>query len=140
LLSCLGASAGVFVAAWGSRVLVGLMSSPGQAVLVDVSLDAPVLAFTIGMATITGILFGLVPAWRTVRGDAQDIIRPSSRGTASGHSRFGLGKALVIGQIALALVSITAAGLLLGSWIRLTTLDPGFRRDHVLPDGYRHSP
>ena len=66
------------------------------------------------------------------RADPHATLKPLGRGIIEGHSRFRLGKALVVGQIALSLVSITGAGLLLASWVRLATLDPGYDRDRVL--------
>jgi predicted permease len=59
-------------------------------------------------------------------------MKAQGRGTIEGHTRLSIGKALVVGQIALSLVLVAAAGLLLGSWRKLLTVDPGFRRDHVL--------
>jgi predicted permease len=101
-------------------------------VSLDLGVDQRVLLFTIGVTTFTGLLFGLVPAWRAGRVDPQTAMKAQGRGVAEGHRRFGLGKTLVVAQVALSLVLIVGAGLLLGSWRRLATLDPGFRRDQIL--------
>jgi predicted permease len=137
LLSLLGAAAGVLVAVPGSRALVAMMSAPRHAVSLDLSPDARVLAFTALVGTLTGVLFGLAPAFRAMRVDPHAALKPSAHGAGAlwaydGRSRFRAGKALVVGQIALSLVAVVGAVLLLGSWRRLATLDPGFRRDHVL--------
>src|SRR5262249_52780113 len=97
--------------------------------------DMSVLAFTLAVAALTGALFGLAPAWRASRVDPHMVMKPQGRGVAEGHSRFGLGKALVVAQIALSLVMIAGAGLLIGSWRRLATVDPGFRSEGVLLAG-----
>lgn len=132
ILSLLGALLGVGVAGWGSRVLVQLLSSQGRILPLDVTPDATVLGFATAVAVLTGVLFGLVPAWRAVRTDPQDSLKPGGRGSVTGYSRFGVGKGLVTAQIALSLVMITGAGLLLGSWRRLASLSPGFESEGVL--------
>jgi len=132
LLATLGAALGIAFATWGSRLLVRLLSRTDRVVSLDLGVDQRVLLFTIGVTTFTGLLFGLAPAWRAGRVDPQTAMKAQGRGVAEGHSRFGLGKTLVVAQVALSLVLIVGAGLLLGSWRRLATLDPGFRRDQVL--------
>jgi putative ABC transport system permease protein len=132
LLSSIGAALGIAFAAWGSRLLVKLLSRSDQAISLDLGADTRVLLFTIGVATVTGLLFGLMPAWRAGRVDPQVAMKAQGRGVAEGHSRFGLGRALVVAQVALSLVLIVGAGLLLGSWRKLATVDPGFRPQQVL--------
>jgi len=132
LLSSIGAILGIAFAAWASRVLVKLLSRSDQAIALDLGADLRVLLFTIGVATLTGLLFGLVPAWRAGRVDPQSAMKAQGLGVAEGHSRFGMGKALVVVQVGLALVLIVGAGLLLSSWRKLVTVDPGFRRNQVL--------
>ena len=98
----------------------------------DLSVDRRVLAFTLTVAVATGLLFGLAPAWRATHIDPQVALKANGRGIVEGHSRLAIGKLLVVGQIALSLVLVIGAGLLLGSFRNLTTLDPGFQRDGVL--------
>jgi predicted permease len=132
LLAGFGALVGVVFARWGSRLLVSMLSTGPFAVSLDLDADARVLAFTLTIAVATGILFGLAPAWRSARIDPQAALKTGGRGVVEGHSRFTVGKALVTGQIALSLVLVMGAGLLLGSFRRLATFDPGFRREGVL--------
>jgi putative ABC transport system permease protein len=132
LLSFLGAALGSAFAFSGGRLLVGLMTLRGRAIVIDLRPDAKIFLFTTAIAVATGLLFGLVPAWRSGHVDPQAAIKSQGRGVAEGHSRFRIGKMLVAAQVALSLVLITGAGLLLGSWQKLATLDPGFRRDGVL--------
>ena len=115
----------------GKRDPVGLLSTRDTGVWLDVSIDGRVLAFTLAVATATALLFGLAPAWRATRVDLQTAMKASD-GAAGDRSRHAALKALVIGQIALSLVLVLGAGLLLGTFRTLMTLDPGFRRDGVL--------
>jgi predicted permease len=106
LLSLVGAALGVPFAAWGSRILVSFLSRRNQLVPLDLAPDLSVLLFTSAVGVLVGVLFGLAPAWRAVNVDPNAVMKPSGRGIAEGHSRFGLGKALVVAQIALSLAMI----------------------------------
>jgi predicted permease len=132
LLSLLGAAGGVIFADWASDLLVGYLSTGGEAVWLDVSLNARVLGFTAAAAVATALLFGLAPAWRSTRIEPQAAMKANDRSIAEGHSRFTPGKALVVGQITISLALVVAAGLLLGSFRKLANLDPGFRSEGVL--------
>jgi putative ABC transport system permease protein len=131
LLSLFSTVLGLVFAVLGTRVLVGFMS-PRLLLALDLTPDRTVLAFTAAVGAMTGLIFGVAPAWRSVRIDAQIAMTPAGRGVTEGHSRFTLGKGIVIGQVAMSLVAVAIAGLLLGSWRRLATLDTGFRSEHVL--------
>ncbi len=134
LLSIAGALLGIVFAHWGARLLVSFLSSSvyqENKVFLDLSIDSRVLAFAIGVAIFTGLLFGLAPAWQGTLVDPQSAMKANSRSVAHG-GRFHLGKALVVVQVALSLVLVAGAGLLLATFVRLETLDPGFERDHVL--------
>ncbi len=132
LLSAAGAILGILFSQWSSRLLVSLLSKRSEPVFLDLTMDVRILAFTIGIAIATALLFGIAPALRSTRVQPHSAMKANSRGTIEGRSRFNLGKALVIGQLALSLVLLVAAGLLLGSFLKLANLDPGFRQDHVL--------
>ena len=132
LLSLLGAVVGLLLAAAATRLMVRYMTTRGGAVWLDLSVDGRVLAFTLVVATATAVLFGLVPAWRSARVDPRSAMKAGERSIVEGHSRFGVGKALVVGQIALSLVLVVGAGLLLSTFRRLATLDPGFEPAGVL--------
>ncbi|HET8657066.1 MAG TPA: ABC transporter permease, partial [Longimicrobiaceae bacterium] len=132
LLSLAGAAVGVVFAIWATGILVGFISAGEDRVWLDLTLDGRVLAFTAAVAIVTGVVFGLAPAWRATRVDAQAAMKAADRTIAEGHSRFTAGKALVVVQITLSLVLVMSAGLLLGSFRKLATLDPGFRSQGVL--------
>lgn len=132
LLTGLGAIAGVFFAKWSSSLLVQLLSSGRNPVALDVPIDARVLLFTTGVATTTALLFGVAPAWRATRINPQEAMRANARGVVSGGTRLSAGKMLVIGQVALSLVLVVGAGLLLGTFNRLSSMNPGFVSENVL--------
>jgi predicted permease len=131
LLSFIGAALGLVFARWANSLIVGLLNQGRAAVVLDLSLDLPVLAFTMAVAAATGILFGIVPAWRSGQVDPQDAMRRAGRGTV-GNTRHTVQRTLVAGQLALSLVLVVAAGLLMGSFRRLNGTDPGFNRHGVL--------
>lgn len=134
VLAAAGAIVGLAVASVGTRGLVALITTPGASgtVSLDLALNGRLLAFTILVATVTVMLCGLVPAWRATRLSAQAAMKSQSRGIVEGHTRFRLGKALVVVQVALSLVLVVSAGFLVGSFRNLTHLDPGFDAQGVL--------
>jgi putative ABC transport system permease protein len=132
LFAVAGATLGALFAQWGSHLLVGLLSSTAGQVFFDLTINARVLAFTAAVSAAAVLLFGLAPAWRGTRADPQAAMKVSARGLAEGQSRFSLGKALVIAQVAVSLVLVVGAALLLSTFRNLATLDPGFDRDRVL--------
>jgi predicted permease len=132
LLALLGSALGAVFARWASGFMVGLLANRTNQVWLDLGLDLRVLGFTMGVATLTGILFGLVPAWRATRVAPQSALQAQGRGADAGPGRWAITKGLVVGQVALSLVLLVAAGLLLRSFQKLATLDPGFQRQGVL--------
>lgn len=132
LLAAIGAVLGVLFARWSSALLVQMLSTRRQTVVLDLSTDYRLLGFTVAVAMVTAILFGLAPAWRSTRVDPQLAMRANGRGVLEGGTRFTLGKALVLGQMALSLVLVLGAALMLRTFHTLATIDPGFRREGVV--------
>ena len=131
VLSGLGAVAGLAVGWAGVRGLVALSPQqiPGMA---DASLNPAVMAFTMSLAVLTGLVFGLVPALTVLRGSMSAVLKDdSARGSAS--KRTGLTRsALVVVETALALMLLIGAGLLVKSFLRLNDVNPGFSSERVL--------
>ncbi|HEY6266727.1 MAG TPA: ABC transporter permease [Candidatus Acidoferrum sp.] len=143
-LSLAGALLGLAFAFWGSRLLVLLMTQ-GNLFLVslDLSPDLRVLSLTVSVAILTGILFGLAPAWRCSREDPASVLQQNARSMSGGTGK--LSKALIITQVALSLVLLLGAGLLVRSFERLRSVDLGFQKESVLevrlnpkPGGYQN--
>jgi putative ABC transport system permease protein len=131
LLAITGGALGLIVAAWATTLLVKL--SPGNIPLVEtIHIDGPVLAFTLGLSVFTALLFGIFPALEASRADVNEGLREGARGQTQGTQRGRVLNALVVAQFALAVVLLVGAGLLLRSFSRLMSTDPGFRADHVL--------
>jgi predicted lysophospholipase L1 biosynthesis ABC-type transport system permease subunit len=102
LLALLGGAAGSLLAVWGVRVLVGIFDSDSA---LPLSPDGRVLIFTIAISLLTGIVFGLVPALRTLKVHVSPALKDASRTTPEKGSRSGWGKALIVGQVALSLLA-----------------------------------
>ncbi|MEO7084746.1 MAG: ABC transporter permease [Gemmatimonadaceae bacterium] len=132
LLSLGGALVGMMFARWGSRLLVTLLSAAGNQISLDLALDQRVLGFSIGVAVLTGFAFGLAPAWRSSRVPPSAALKASGRGVVAGQRRFNAGQVLVVAQIAISLTLVVGAGLLLGTFQRLSTINPGFKPESVL--------
>lgn len=131
LLSSLGAAVGLAIAWAGTRLLVNLTPDILPRAT-EIGLDARVLAFTAAIAVLTGILFGLVPAIQMARTDLNSALREGGRGNSMGFRRNSLRSVLVVGEVALALVLLSGAGLLMRSFYRLEGVDPGFDPHDVL--------
>jgi len=132
LLSSIGAILGVVFAQWASRLLVRFLSTTNANVVLDLSIDIRVLAFTTAVAIGTGILFGLAPAWQGTRVDPHFAMKANARGVVESQAGFSLGKILVASQVALSLVLLIGAGLMLKTFAKLATLDTGFDKKQVL--------
>jgi putative ABC transport system permease protein len=131
VLSVLGAAGGLALGLAGVRGLIALSARqiPGTA---DASLQPAVLAFTMTLAVVTGLIFGLVPALTVLRGNTNAVLKEdTARGSAG--KRTGFTRAtLVIVETALALVLLVGAGLLIKSFVRLQDVNPGFSSERVL--------
>ncbi len=143
-LSLAGALLGLAFAFWGSRLLVALMTQGSLfPVTLDVSPDLRVLSLTASVAILTGILFGVAPAWRSSREDPATVLQQNARSLSSGTGK--LSKALIITQVALSLVLLLGAGLLARSFEKLRSIDLGFQKESLLeitlypkPGGYQN--
>jgi len=132
LLSSMGAVLGVLFAQWASRMLVQFLSTSTSNVVLDLSIDIRVLAFTTAVAIATGILFGLAPAWQGTSIDPHWAMKANARGVVESHARLSLGKMVVAAQVALSLVLLIGAGLMLKTFAKLATVDTGFDKNQVL--------
>ncbi len=138
LLSLLGGAAGILVASFGTEALIAITPEAIPR-MTEASFDGRVLLFTLGSATLTGILMGLVPAWQATKFDVQSVLKDGGR-NASG-ARATMRHALVVAEVAIAVVLLVSAGLLLNSFARLLRVNPGFNPNQILtmrvglPDG-----
>jgi putative ABC transport system permease protein len=132
MLSAIGSGAGLMVAAWGSRALVALLSTRTSQVALDLSTDWRVFAFAAAVGTLTGLLFGVVPAIRGTRLSPADALRDTSRGIVSGGSRLSIGHGLVALQVALSFVLVLGSALFVRTFVDLANQGMGFNADRVM--------
>jgi predicted permease len=131
LLSLGGAAAGVMLAHWTIPALLAL-SPRDLPVAVDVRIDATVLLVTIGLAVLTGVLFGLVPALSLSRHDLIEAFRDDGTRATAGRRSGWTRQALVAGEVALCMVLLVSAALLVQTFVKMRSIDPGFDPRGVL--------
>jgi predicted permease len=132
LLALAGGCLGFLIAAWGTRVSMGMLPA-GLPRAKNIGIDGSVLMFTSAVSVLSGILFGLVPALKTSRTDLQETLNQGGRG-GSGIQHRTQGTLVVI-ETALALVLLIGAGLLIRSLTQLWKVDPGFDPANVITFG-----
>jgi putative ABC transport system permease protein len=129
LLALCGGTLGVLLAAWAVPPLLTL-SPPDISSFNDIGLNREVLGFSVVLSVLSGILFGLAPAWQASGACLNESLREGERGSSGGRGR--IRSALVISEVGLSLVLLIGAGLLVKSFSRLMHVDPGFDPEHVL--------
>jgi putative ABC transport system permease protein len=129
-LALVGGSAGLLLAHWGTSLLLSLR--PTALELGAIQIDGHVLLFVFGISLVTGVVFGLTPAWSAVRADVSESLKQGARTTTMSNSGQQLRRLLVTGEIALALVLLVGAGLLIKGFARLRSVDSGFNPANVL--------
>jgi predicted permease len=134
ILSLAGAAGGVALAEAGLRLLVAANPDaiPRAA---GVAIDAPVLLFTLGVAVLTGLVFGLAPLAHLTARSMNASLKESGARTTAGTAKTRTRNALVVGEVALAVVLVVGAGLLLRSFWNLMQVDPGFDRSRLVTFG-----
>jgi putative ABC transport system permease protein len=138
LLALIGGVAGVALAGFATDALIAITPEDIPR-LTEASLDSRVLIFTLVIATLTGVVMGLLPAGQASRLDLQAALKEGGRNLTGG--RAAVRSALVVAQVAIAVVLLIGAGLLMNSFARLLRVDPGFDAEHLLtlrvglPDG-----
>jgi predicted permease len=130
IISLIGGALSLLLATWGVKFISrGLFSElPGA----KVSLDFGVFGFALLCSALTGLIFGTVPAWLASRADVNQALRENVRGSSAGRSHQRLRSALIVGEVAFALILLTGAGLFLRGLQRFANLDPGWRVDGLL--------
>lgn len=135
VLSIAGGAVGLAFAAVALRVGVKVLPETLPRIN-EIGLDWRVVGFALGVAVLTGIVCGLVPAFTAIRTNVNDTLKEGGRTGSSGGGHTRLRSALVIGEVAIALVLLAASGLLLRSFEKMREVDLGFRPDHTLVASY----
>lgn len=132
LLALLAGGLGLLLAHWGRKALWAMRPAVMEQAVLDLSLDARVLSFTLGVATLTGIIFGLAPALYASRPSLGLALKDRTSVRSHANRWFSLRNALVMGQVALSLVALAGAGLFLRSLQQALRIDPGFETRNML--------
>jgi putative ABC transport system permease protein len=112
--------------------LLLFLAPPGIPRLQEVSLNGTVLGFTAALGLLTGLAFGLWPAWHAARAEVAEDLKESARGAGTARTGGRVRRTLVVAQVALSLVLLIGASLLISSLVRAQRVDPGFAPDHLL--------
>ncbi|HSC27473.1 MAG TPA: ABC transporter permease, partial [Vicinamibacterales bacterium] len=144
LLTMAGGIFGVLIGWWGIRSVRPIVPASVPRAE-DIGLDLSVLAFTTAATVLSGIAVSLVPAWRAMRPDLLEVLQEGSRAATPSRAVRRLSDGMVMAEVALALVLLVSAGLLIRSFINLTSIDPGYRTTgivaaHVVLPAERYGP
>ena len=131
LLAAASGAIGIALSYWTARAMSALPTNALPRVN-RVQIDGQVLAFTVAVSLLTGILFGLMPALQLSKPDVQSVLREEGRGAAGGKRRNLLRSLLVISQVALSLILLIGAGLLMRSFLTLRSVNVGFNPHNLL--------
>lgn len=130
VLAVAGGGLGFLLANWSTALLLRLVVSGTDTVTLDS--DSRVLWFSVAVSVLTGLLFGLAPAFGATRVDPAPALKPGSRTETANTSAKGLSQGLIAMQVALCVSLLVGAGLMVRSLKKLSEVNPGFQRDHVL--------
>src|SRR4051812_43063643 len=131
LLAIVGGGVGLLLAFWSLDLLVSLKPA-NLPRLAEIGINRTVFLFTLAVSVVTGLLFGVAPAWQVSKTDLNEGLKESSRGGSDSPRRHRMRALLVVSEVALSLVLLVGAGLMIRSFSRLLAVDPGFKPDHVL--------
>jgi putative ABC transport system permease protein len=131
LVSLAGGALAVVFAIWGTSLLVA-MKPDNLPRLEEIGVDLRVLGFTFGVSLLTGIVFGLLPAWSASRGGVNEALKEGGRSATAGGARQRLRSSFVVVELAVALILLIGAGLLVKTFSVLRSVEPGFKPDHLL--------
>ena len=131
LVSLAGGAIAVLLAIWATNLLVALRPE-NLPRLQEIGVDGRVLLFTFGVSLLTGIIFGLLPAWTASRSVIGEALKEGGRSATAGGARQTMRSTFVVVELAIALVLLIGAGLLIKTFWNLRSVEPGFNPDHLL--------
>jgi putative ABC transport system permease protein len=131
LISIAGGVCGLLIGAVGSQALWSIRPDFLVQNSLDLKMDWRVFLFTAGVTIFTGLLFGILPAFRISIGNLSEILKSGGRGGSEGYARNRLRSVLVMGEVALSIIALAAAGLLIRSMDRVQKINPGFETHNL---------
>ena len=135
LMSALGGLLGLVFAYWGTHALVALMSNNARPLILDAGADSKVLLFTFAASVLTGILFGLAPAFRVTRIELASTMKDTAANVSDARDKHRLGKSLIVAQVAASLVLMIGAGLFVRTLVNFENKNFGFDQRNLLTFG-----
>jgi predicted permease len=132
LLSLGGGALGIVMALWLNHVLSAMITIADEPGSLNLGLDGRILLFTFVLASLTGVIFGLVPAWLSSRTDVVTSLKSQSRGSTSGRGQHRMRQALIVAEVTLALVLLGGAGVMQRGFDKFLHKDLGWDTEHVL--------
>jgi putative ABC transport system permease protein len=140
ILGLIGGALGLLIASWGTRGLVNLIPTGIIPAGLDITMNVPVLLFTLAVSLITAFIFGLWPALQGSRTQAREALQTSGQRTTAGAGARRAQNVLVVAEVALSLILLVMAGLMIRSFARLTNVDPGMSTVNVMSMRLNRSP
>jgi putative ABC transport system permease protein len=131
LVSLAGGAIAFLLAIWATNLLIALKPE-NLPRLDEIGVDSRVLAFTFGVSLMTGIIFGLLPAWTASRNLIGEALKEGGRSATAGGARQRMRSTFVVVELAIALILLVGAGLLIKTFWNLRSVEPGFNPDHLL--------
>lgn len=132
LLALAGGAGGILISLWSVNLLMSFLPGSYLPFGLDVGVDGEVLAFTVALSVITGVIFGSAPAWRSASPNLVSSLKESGRSSSAGTQHGRLRNLLVVSEMVLALVLLIGAGLLIRSLKNVQTASPGFNPNQML--------
>jgi predicted permease len=136
LLSLLGGAGALGITLWGKRTFMEMAPQSDLPIWVPVQLDQRVFLVTLGVSVVTGLIFGILPAWRAAKTDPMAALKSEASAVAGGRYKARLSRGLAVAQIALSLLLLISASLLVQSFWNTKQFQPGFNPENVLLAGY----
>jgi predicted permease len=131
LVAVAGGAVAVLLAIWGTSLLVALKPE-NLPRLQEIGVDGRVLGFTFGLSLLTGVIFGLLPAWAASRGGVNEALKEGGRSATAGGARQRLRSTFVVVELAVALILLVGAGLLIKTFWHMRSIETGFNPDRLL--------
>ncbi|MCM3870998.1 MAG: ABC transporter permease [Pyrinomonadaceae bacterium] len=131
LIAVAGGAVAVLLAVWGTNLLIA-MKPENLPRLEEIGVDARVLAFTFGLSLLTGVIFGLLPAWAASRSGVNEALKEGGRSASAGGAKQRLRSTFVVVELAVALILLVGAGLLIKTFWQLRSIETGFNPDRLL--------
>jgi predicted permease len=132
LLAIVAGGVGLLLSVYGVRWFDGVTQNVGKPSYMEFTMDPVVFVFMAGVCLATAVLFGLAPALQVSKTDVAEVLKEGSRGSSGGRRARRWADVLIVGEIVLTLVLLSGAGFMMGSFLKLASMDPGFETSRLM--------